>query len=177
MATAMKLLLLPCLQSLSLSPTVYVCVTSLLRGMFPGSSNSEKDHINGIEHFLSNGISPVFLLLDLQFQGKTFWILFDLQIFRKWREIEQTLLLPSIGNHLFVIEVDICERCTKFSRSNILNINISETVTTSTKMCIMTLQTLILTHQIAHFVLHDLNLHFQSQTSGMLLSWKQWEIM
>ena len=57
-----------------LSLCMCVCVTSLRVGMFPGSLNSEQNRIYGIEHFHSNGASPVVLLidLDLHFQGQTF---------------------------------------------------------------------------------------------------------
>ena len=54
----------------------------------------EKNYLYGIEHFQSNGASPIFLLLELvlHFQDQSFVILSVLRISPKWWKIEQTLL-------------------------------------------------------------------------------------
>ena len=56
---------------------------------------NKKNQLYGLKHFQSNDASPVFLLLDLQFQGQVVGIFLYLWISAKRWEIEQTLLLPS----------------------------------------------------------------------------------
>ena len=122
---------------------VFVYVSFLYKCMLPGSSNSEKIHRYRIEHFQSNGASPVFLLLNLNlhFQGQTFGILFDLWISHIWWEIEQTLLLPSNRKSC------ICHRMPQLKMlyiipwptfAKIWNSNIWKTVSASKKCLIMT---------------------------------------
>ena len=62
--------------------------------------------------FQSNGISPIFLLLDPHFQGQSFVIFIKfVNISHKWRQIEQALLqvmyFPSNGATANVVRHDI----------------------------------------------------------------------
>ena len=65
--------------------------------------------------------------VSFNFQGQTFENLFDLQIAREWREVEETLLFcHQIRSHVFAIDWQYCECCISwrwqtFSGSHNLN--------------------------------------------------------
>ena len=85
---------------------VCVCVSFCVNVCFQVAKILKRNHLYRIDHFQSNGLSPIFLLLDLDlhFQGQTFVILFVLRISRKWSKLVKHYYCHQIGSRVvFVI--------------------------------------------------------------------------